>query len=591
VRILPIEPRSVYRAVVDLREARTPQSGSGGAFWVFSWIAKEIAARYDTKLLVSSNFDKEAFGNIPGVDYLVETPGNTLLRWKPDFYFSLTNGNLDTLPIPHECLIFGIILDVQHKDAPQFLPSHIRNQREVDFRRTAAQSDVIITISEAQRNAISRLYPTANVRCLRLHTNISEQSNAIGSLEKVVNGIIPVKPFLFYPALNWGHKNHFRLYEAFDFVKSRRATPLQLVLSGGYQRDTDFSLIEERRRASPFANDIVQLGFVDEITKVELYRNCQLVPFVSLYEGFGLPLIEAQRLGAPVIAARNAVSVEVLGEGGHFFSDAQDSCAIADDIVAVLEAPPSRGILEEGRQNSLSYTPEESRRSLFQVIEDAALESRRLASPVVDFVRMDAASHHLRVVLVGGETYGFDAVAQEIARFRASIDQKVEFTVVWPQDRAIEWKAGVLQSGLQGINVYYGAPKLWGCATSAAIRYGGYASHVLVARLNLLKLVSPNRLRLIVDFLAVHHVNHLLVLTSEAQVPNAVTLEDNRSMEEFYLEFFQANVDLPERFGYFFRSDLNDLPAFRPLEAQFAASFIGKIRAGFVSLPHVPEIE
>lgn len=152
-------------------------------------------------------------------------------------------------------------------------------------------------------------------------------------------------------------------------------------------------------------------------------------------------------------------------------------------------------------------------------------------------------------------------------------------------------KSGVLQSALQGVNVYYGAPKLWGCAASAATRYGGYASHVLVARLDLLKLVSANRLRLIVEFLAVHHLNHLLVLTSEAQVPNAITLEDDRSMEEFYLEFFQANVDLPERFGYFFRSDLNDLPAFRPLEAQFAPSFISKIRAGFVSLPHVPEIE
>jgi hypothetical protein len=578
--------KNSYRALIDLRGARTPASGSGGAFWVFRWIAKTIADTHITKILVSSDFDAKIFGEINNVQYIRDDLDNQSMLFQPNIYFSLTNGKLDLPSLPENCIILGIILDVQHLERPEFLPSHLREERNQDFMNTLTQSDVVVTITEAQKTAILRYFPSAIVECLTLHT-LLDQSAPI-KLERIVSsGKIPPKPYLFYPALNWAHKNHYRLLEAFDFIKSSTCSPLQLVLSGGFQRDTDFDLIEQRRRSSPFVDDIIQLGFVDEETKIELYRNCQLVPFVSLYEGFGLPLIEAQRLGAPLITTKSAVSEEVLGPNGVFFKNANDSKAITEDILEMIDRPTSQ---PGSYENSLRFNPNASKQSLLRIISHA-IENRGDALFCEKAIQQAiSGSPVLHLVLIADWGREIAFLLTEFNRFKELVTSDVVLTIVCHPANSVELQSALNQFGLHDVSVYYHLEDMPGLAESAAIRYGGHAEYVLVTNVEMLQLISANRLKLITEFLSVHHLNHVLILTSEAQVPIVETLEDDRQSSARYVNFFSRLKDESSKSALFFRSTLTDLPAFRPHEAGFSSILIEKIRAGFVSLPHVPEI-
>ena len=108
-------------------------------------------------------------------------------------------------------------------------------------------------------------------------------------------------------------KNIVRLVEAFNLLREEHL-PARLVLAGnwGWQSE-DIKLAIDN---SPFKSDIEVLGYVSPAQKVSLYRWATVLVFPSLYEGFGLPPLEAMSLGVPVITANNSSLPEVVGNAG-----------------------------------------------------------------------------------------------------------------------------------------------------------------------------------------------------------------------------------------------------------------------------------
>ena len=119
------------------------------------------------------------------------------------------------------------------------------------------------------------------------------------------------EPFLLYPANRWPHKNHGRLFDAFALVRHERPE-LRLVLTGqGHDRARLPEAVESR-------------GHVTSDELVDLYRRAACLVFPSLYEGFGLPPLEAMACGCPV-ASSNATSLpEVCGDAAEYFDPLVD---------------------------------------------------------------------------------------------------------------------------------------------------------------------------------------------------------------------------------------------------------------------------
>lgn len=116
--------------------------------------------------------------------------------------------------------------------------------------------------------------------------------------------------FLYISRLEHPGKNHVRLIEAFAEFKQTTGSPWQLALGGGDWHGSE--AIKAAAAASPAASSIKFLGFVPDSDLPNLYRGARCMVYPSLFEGFGLPPVEAMACGTPVISSTRGALAEVV---------------------------------------------------------------------------------------------------------------------------------------------------------------------------------------------------------------------------------------------------------------------------------------
>jgi len=162
---------------------------------------------------------------------------------------------------------------------------------------------------------------------------------------------------------------------AFERVKAARGLPHQLVLAG-----PDWSGAEAVRlaaRESACAADIVFTGFVRSEDLADPYRGADLLVFPSLYEGFGMPLLEAMACGTPVVCSATSSLPEVAGDAALLF-DPADEAAIAEAIRRVAEGPDvARELSARGLARAGCFSWERAAVDTLAVLRRAAAEGRQ----------------------------------------------------------------------------------------------------------------------------------------------------------------------------------------------------------------------
>jgi glycosyltransferase involved in cell wall biosynthesis len=214
------------------------------------------------------------------------------------------------------------ILDLQHEEHPEFFSRTQLLYRRRFYRRPLEQARIVITISQHARRTILDRYPLDPERVRAIHLAVDHQTFTPGDE--------PRQGFLLYPANAWPHKNHARLFEAFDLVRRERPE-LRLVLTGAGHETLRLPAGVESH------------GHVPLEALVWLYRSAAALVYPSLYEGFGMPCLEAMACGTPVAASNVASLPEVCGDAAVYL-DPTSVDSIADAIRRVLDDPPSGGI-------------------------------------------------------------------------------------------------------------------------------------------------------------------------------------------------------------------------------------------------------
>jgi glycosyltransferase involved in cell wall biosynthesis len=151
----------------------------------------------------------------------------------------------------------------------------------------------------------------------------------------------PRENLLLYPARGWPHKNHATLFEAFSLLRAQDPT-LRLVLTGGGLHGLG---------AVPAGVEV--RGLVGRGELRELYRTAAVLVFPSLYEGFGLPPVEAMASGCPVAASRAGPIPEICADAAVLF-DAHDPASIAAGVQEALAR--SDELRERGLARARSFT-------------------------------------------------------------------------------------------------------------------------------------------------------------------------------------------------------------------------------------------
>ena len=180
-------------------------------------------------------------------------------------------------------------------------------------------------------------------------------------------------PYVLYSGGYDRRKNLRRLVEAFKKAKERVGPDLKLVMTGRQDESSEFFLWLQSEHPSL----AVLLGRVPEEALRYLYSAAELAVYPSLYEGFGLPILEAQACGVPVVSS-NVTSMPEVAGGAAILADPHDEMALAEAIVKGLTDHSLRShLIRQGLENSRKFTWAAGARKLLEIFENIKLESAK----------------------------------------------------------------------------------------------------------------------------------------------------------------------------------------------------------------------
>lgn len=203
-------------------------------------------------------------------------------------------------------------------------------------------ADFIVAISDYSRNSFLEMfphYPADRIRVVHLGSRFSSMMESHKG--SVVKGLVPDRFFLCVGTLE-PRKNVRRLLSAYASLVSRNQKSLPLILAGGKGWLEDG--LEELIRELGINKHVKILGYVADDELAWLYRNCFAFIYPSLFEGFGLPVLEALSLGAAVVTSNTTSLPEVAGDAACYVDPLRE-----EDLVAAM----SRLMNDEGYRLAL----------------------------------------------------------------------------------------------------------------------------------------------------------------------------------------------------------------------------------------------
>jgi glycosyltransferase involved in cell wall biosynthesis len=301
-----------------------------------------------------------------------------LIRERPDVYHAPHY----VLPPAVPCRSVVTIHDTIHLMFPQYLP----NRGAYAYARSlmwaaAKRSDRILTVSESSKRDIIHYFNVDPEKIVVVYNALDERF----SLEPTAEEIARVRErfqldhgFVLYVGNIKPHKNLVRLIEAFDGLRREGFEDLKLLIIGD-----EISKWPALRRAVhrlKLHKHVRFLGFQSDETLVSLYRLAAVFVFPSLYEGFGLPPLEAMASGTPVVTSNVSSLPEVAGDAAVLVNP-YDAIDIKDGIKRVLTDPILR---EELRRKGLQRAREFSWERSVARTREIYLETARVTAPLAE---------------------------------------------------------------------------------------------------------------------------------------------------------------------------------------------------------------
>jgi glycosyltransferase involved in cell wall biosynthesis len=270
--------------------------------------------------------------------------------------------------------------DVSFLQHPEYFTWWRANQLRITVARSVRQAARVLTISDFARRTIVEAYGLApnQITVIPAAANpffrVANRAKAVRRVEEFY-GIR--EPFILTVGDLQPRKNHIRLIGAFArFVSQNPSTPHRLVIAG---KNTWYSdRIVEAARRSGMADRISFVGFVPDENLLDLYNACDCFAFPSLYEGFGLPILEAMACGRAVVCSNRASIPEVAGEAGTAF-DPTDEQDIANALASILQDPERRARMERlGLNRAAQFTWRKAAEQTLEVYRQVANQPVRI---------------------------------------------------------------------------------------------------------------------------------------------------------------------------------------------------------------------
>lgn len=310
----------------------------------------------------------------------------------------------------------SVIYDLQYKTYPEFFSRDEVRQRDATFRNACRKSTMLVAISDYSRDSALQASKMAPDRIKTIHLHISRHSLRDAARDQTILdrlGLVPGK-YLIYPANFWKHKNHEMLLTAFGIAR-REGLPadIRLVCTGAPGARQQW--LKDAAQAMGMEGDILFPGYLSTAELLALTTSSTGVIFPSLYEGFGLPVIEAMATDVP-IACSNVTSLpEVAGDAAILF-DPRKPDAVAKAMIALAcDKLQTAGMVEKGHERAKLFS-----------------ESGLMAQQYLEVFKLASGLEHGSDVLTGVHMDGWIGLNLSLQLSASNLPRTAHFEIALP---------------------------------------------------------------------------------------------------------------------------------------------------------------
>lgn len=272
-----------------------------------------------------------------------------------DLWFSpLHRSYFPNLPVPTVVTIH----DLLHVSYPQFVTGDLEEHNQY-YQAFAPSFNEIITVSHFSKAAIVEhlKHPEEKIHVIYhdaplIFNKKTDDTKSINIKKKYG---LP-ENYALYPASYQPHKNHQNLLKAILCLRNQCHNTISLVLTGFASKGNIFiqdviTFIKEHH----LENQVKLLGYVPAEEMPTLYQHASFLIFPSLYEGFGIPLVEAMKSQCPIVCSNRGSIPEIVGEAALLFNP-ENPEEIAQSILKVLQPQTKRMLIEKGRERGKTFS-------------------------------------------------------------------------------------------------------------------------------------------------------------------------------------------------------------------------------------------
>ncbi len=228
--------------------------------------------------------------------------------------------------------------DMQHEFYPEnFEHKQLESLRSL-YRSSVSSANYIIASSMFTKTSLVEKYQFEKEKISVLPVGIDSefQRSTDQDVEIIRHRYDLHSNYIIYPANPWPHKNHNFLMRVFKTVRQFYPGRIQLVLTG--KLVGDYADLKKLATMLGISDMVRDLGFVPQGDMAGLYTGARVLVFPSLFEGFGIPVVEAMACGCPV-AASSATSLPEVGGDAVVYFDPMDEESAVKAILSVLNDP------------------------------------------------------------------------------------------------------------------------------------------------------------------------------------------------------------------------------------------------------------
>jgi glycosyltransferase involved in cell wall biosynthesis len=284
-----------------------------------------------------------------------------------DLYFC-PFGALWPRPLPLPTVV--TLVDIQEVFYPEFFTDLDLYNREYHFPGSTRMADRVITISHFSKKTIVQHHRISPHKVTVAHLCADKRYYRAAEVARLPQFPLPGGDFVIYPANYWKHKNHDALLRALRWLKTEKGLKIDAVLTG-YDVPNGYPLAQ---KVSEYGLDeqVYYVGYVTVEEMAYLYSKATMLVFPSLFEGFGIPLVEAMAAGCPVVAA-NATSLPEVGVEAAEYFDPLSPESIGLAIEKVWRGADLRQqLVKWGRRRAFDFSTSKLAQTHLAVFNEAA---------------------------------------------------------------------------------------------------------------------------------------------------------------------------------------------------------------------------